>query len=416
MTLMTRKKKASSSEPVKTDGKMRRRVMLSIAGVAIALAAWLLWPHVAAYRHARAADEALQARDFNAAVEHLQAYAEAYPRSAQARFELARALRRAGRLDEAASVLDRSDWIPESVELERKLIAVQKHGTKGPIRQELAELGAAGHPDAPLILEASVQGDRAAMDLNAAWVWLDIWVEQFPDDWLARLWRAELLTARKEFKGARADYLKLLKLKPERHETLVALGDLAMADNAAFAEAEAYYRAAREQEPNNAAAWLGLAKSLHAQGDSVAAHPAAQRALQLDPKNAEPALVLASLSAEAGQFDPALAWLQRAKKLRGDAKRIHHLFAIVLRRIDEPEQAAKHEEILARVERANQELERTLVELLQEPDNAEHHYAVGKLHVELDKPEQAKTWFQGALQRDPGHQEARAALEELERS
>src|SRR5687767_3731860 len=122
---MRRRKNRPAKIATEAARPTRSRVLGVFALLATILAAWLLWPHARAYRHWSLAEKALEARDYERAAEHFEEYCVVYPQSDHAQFELAKALRRAGRLDEASRALDRSNWVEDSLSLERMLISVQ---------------------------------------------------------------------------------------------------------------------------------------------------------------------------------------------------------------------------------------------------------------------------------------------------
>src|SRR5438046_2764905 len=113
-----RKSPANSAER-NARPRIRQRIAAVIAAVATLLAGWLLWPQVSAWRHWNLGEQSLENREFAAAVEHFRIYADIYPTSALARFQLARTLRLAERYAEAQELLQSCNWIPEEVELEK---------------------------------------------------------------------------------------------------------------------------------------------------------------------------------------------------------------------------------------------------------------------------------------------------------
>ena len=70
--------------------------------------------------------------------------------------------------------------------MEKALQTVQHQGARDETRAALDRLVEAGHPDAPVILEALFQGDRVTMNLPQAARGLDRWVAVAPDAWRPR--------------------------------------------------------------------------------------------------------------------------------------------------------------------------------------------------------------------------------------
>jgi Flp pilus assembly protein TadD len=98
-------------------------------------------------------------------------------------------------------------------------------------------------------------------------------------------------------------------------EAHVALGILRLFFEWDWAGAERSLRRALELNPNDPHAWHHLANYRHAMGSELEAVAARTRSVALDPLNARTRIVLASDHMVAGQFEQALAELDRAQRL-----------------------------------------------------------------------------------------------------
>ncbi|MBX9677977.1 MAG: tetratricopeptide repeat protein [Gemmataceae bacterium] len=390
-----------------------RPFLLVVAMAAFGFAGWHLWPVWEDHRRWRNAEEALERRDFAVAINHLKEIVERNPKDSQSRFMLARTLRRAGKYDDAKLELRRSDWVSDIVQLEEQLLHVQQLGTRGPIRDGLKAALFAKHPDERAILEAIVMGDRHVLDLDHAAMWLNIWVDHFPEDWTGRQWRAELMESFKHFDEAKTDYLKLLQLKPEKTEVYRRLGFLALADKSQFAEAEDWFQKYLKHHTDDAESWFGIARSRSGRGETEGAIAALEKTLAAQPAHGEAMLLMASLRLEMAQPAESLRWLEKAKSTRTEVGKLEYQLFQVYTRLGNAMEAAKHEAKFKRSRQLTQELDQSLGQLLKEPGQPERHHRIGELYVALERDQDAERWFLGALHQDQRYRPSHLALAEL---
>jgi len=394
----------------------RRDVLLGVPALAVLLAAlggFVFYPAWSANHHWRRAERAVADRDFVLASTHFKQYLAVRPQSAEGYFNLARVLRRAGRMTEADSALaqaERLDWVPEQVALERKLRVVQQGMGQARDHEYLAACVRADHPDETIILEALVQGYRAALQFNHAGHWLDYWVERFPDDWLARQWRAEHLQAFGRLDQASGEYRKLLELRPDHDEAHLRLGLIALANRAQAPEAEGHLQKFLDLHPGHPEALLGLARCRRDQGDLAAAADFVEQVLDKRPSDAEAALLFGAIRAEQGQHEAALSWLRKADQGGADPQATQFQLALVLKRLGKPAEAEVHERRFQKLEKAKQALDKAVLALLEEPTSAARHYDVGVRMIEMGQQSKGERYLLGALRLDPAHRPAHEAL------
>jgi tetratricopeptide (TPR) repeat protein len=374
---------------------------------------FVLYPFWAGSRHWRRAEQALANLDLARAGEHFRAYLALHPDSAEAHFALARTLRRAEdysaanrHLREAA----RLGWLRELIDLERLLQEVELSGARGPARDMLQAYVQARHPDEKFILESLFKADRKSLNLQQATGWLNTWVERHPDDWHPRLWRGEILKSFTQFDQARADYQRLLELKPDHSEALLQLGLIALVGRGDYAEAQGYLERYLEQHPEHPEALLGLARCQKGRGELEAAAATARSVLEKQPGNGEAAYLLGSIEADRGRFEEALPWLKRAEAGGAEPRGTANQLGLVLRRLGKSEEASAYERKFATLNEANQKLEKALLGVLKEPYNPALRHQIGSIHMDLGKTELAVKWFLSALQQDPAHAPSHRAL------
>lgn len=405
----------SGPKPVQRSRRQSVLIVVGCLALLTAILYFLVYPEWQATRHWQQAQQALDQFDLPAACEHLQHYIQVHPGSAKGQFLLARTLRRQDEYSQAAEHLEKAaqlDWVPEAIALERQLQQAQQMGVQSPAGEQLKGYAYTKHPSEKLILEALFKGDRAALNLRQARVWLDVWIDHYPNDWPPRFWRGELLKSFALFEQARADYQRVLELKPDHAETLLHLGLLALANRGKFAEAQNYLEKYLQVVPDSPEALLALARCQKDQGQSEAAVATVRRLLEKQPEHAEAAAMLGAIETERGDYNAALTWLKRAEAAGAEARTTAYQLSQVLRRLHRDDEAAVYEQKFKKIDALKDALDRNILKVLQEPHNAALRQEIGQQQRELGRTEQAIRWFLSALGEDPRFQAAHLALAE----
>jgi tetratricopeptide (TPR) repeat protein len=383
-------------------------VVLVVAGVAV----YFVRHERAAQQHRELADRALDRLDLPAACQHLRDYLASRPDSPDAHFLLAQALRRDGKFDEAEQHLDqakRLGWDQEAVRKEAFLLGLQRRGVRERPGDELLAMVQDPNPDRAL-LEALYRGDAALGNWDRAALWLHVWLQEYPDDWPPRLWQAEILERFRKYDRARADYLRVLELRPDHPRALLGVGTVALAHRGDYAEAEAYLGRYLAFDPGHPDARLGLALCRYGRGNLAAAREGVLGVLGENPTHPGAALLLGQLEAEAGRDDEALRWLKVAEAGAADPQGVSYQLAQVLRRLGRAAEADTYERRFTELRDARQGLEAATRAAEREPANPDRHYEVGRHYLLLGQRELAAQAFAQALKHDPAHRPSHAAL------
>ncbi|HEV8384348.1 MAG TPA: tetratricopeptide repeat protein [Candidatus Acidoferrales bacterium] len=241
------------------------------------------------------ADEAIEKKEFQRAVDALQKYLAEKPDDALAHVQLGYAFVGLSRSDEARAEFSRA------ITLDSKLTEA--------------------HMNLALLLL-----DR---EPAAAIAPLSRVVELKPE----QAWPRQLLGTAYERAGKIPEAIEQLRaaahLDARNFEARMDLGRVLLAANRA-SQAEMSYREALQLEPKSVAARLGLAQSLLAQQKDEAAAPELAAYLELSPEDSDARLRLAGLLAKAGKFEPALAELDRVEAARGASAGAYKLRAEIL--------------------------------------------------------------------------------------
>jgi tetratricopeptide (TPR) repeat protein len=403
-----------TTAPSRPRGRRRSVVVAVLCLLILAgLTYFVFYPSWTGWRQWRAAQEALDDYDLPRAREILRDYLATRPRDAEGHFLLARTTRRAGDYDEAVRLREKAarlGAIPELIELERQLQEVQQIGVLGQTGELLKMYAHRRHPEEKYVLEALFKGDRGTLNMNRATVWLNLWVERFPDDWLPRLWRGEILESFAHFEAATADFQRVLELKPGRDEALLHLGQIALLDRGRYADAQRYLGQYLVKHPDDPQALLGLARCQKGQGELDAAAATSRRILQKDAGHAEAAQMLGSIELEGGRLEEALRWLRLAERGKADEGETAHQLSLVLRRLGKSAEADAQEKRFQKIDAANRALEKNLTAMLKTPRDPALRHQMGVAHLTLGHEEQAVKWFLSALYEDPAYKPSHQAL------
>lgn len=230
------------------------------------------------------ADEAIEKKDFQRAVDALQKYLAEKPGDALAHVQLGYALVGLSRREEARAEFTRA------IALDAKLVEA--------------------HLNLALLLL-----DR---EPAAAIAPLSKVVEMKPE----QAWPRQLLGTAYERTGktpeAIEQYRAAARLDAKNFEVRTDLGRMLLATNRA-AGAETSFREALLLEPKSAPARLGLAQSLLAQQKDEAAVPELTAYLVVAPDDYETRMRLTSVLVKLGKYEPALAELDRVDAARGNS-------------------------------------------------------------------------------------------------
>jgi tetratricopeptide (TPR) repeat protein len=227
-----------------------------------------------------------------------------------------------------------------------------------------------------------------------------------------------------------------------RPERLLALIDK---DNEAFAQAVGHYRESLKRDPDQferSAIRLELAESLVKLGRFDEARetlrdddrtPAAltlaarceqslgrigqaedllRKALAIDPSDLSANLLLGTLLLSEGRADEAARALEEAAARAPYSSQAHFYLSQVYARRGKKDQAAAQVALMHETQAVEREFSDLHQTASQSPFDADVRYRLGVLAGRLGKPDLARMWFRSVLALDPGHTEARTALEE----
>jgi tetratricopeptide (TPR) repeat protein len=388
-------------------------VLLSLVPVLlllIGLVVWFISVNVRAEVEYRAAEQALQRRDFVTALALLERCLEVRPGSAEVHLLAARAARRAGNFDDAGRHLkayEQLGGVPEALELERALVRVQR-GETGGYTGYLLNCVEKGHPDSVLILEALATGFMKTYRMNHADHCLELWLEREPDNVQALIWRAEL-AERRQSSEAVDFYRRAVEADPEHEEARLRLANgliqLHKPD-----EAAKHYEVLRQRDPDRADVLVGLARCRRALGRPEEAQAFLDRVLATSPGHVAALHERGRLAVEQGQLAEAEDWLRKALAASPNHQEISFTLYQCLQARGK---TAEAKQLLAQVEKINASLERlgdVTRKIAASPGDPDLRYEAGMIFLNSGQEMEGLRWLASALKEDPRHGPTHRAL------
>jgi protein O-mannosyl-transferase len=179
-------------------------------------------------------------------------------------------------------------------------------------------------------------------------------------------------------------------------ESLFARNNLgnALVAQGRFGEAMAQFQRALKIDPNDADAVYNLGNSLAQQGNFEAAGEQLQHALQINPGNAMAAYDLGNVRARQGRFEEAMAQFERALKIDPGLTKAHYNMGSLLTQQGQLNKAIAHF--------------RQVMHLA--PEDPRPPYHLGQIFARQGKVEEAIRHYRLALRVDPANVKARYYL------
>lgn len=223
-----------------------------------------------------------------------------------------------------------------------------------------------------------------------------------PDDVQSRLDLAAAYSAVERTDDAIATYEAVLDRQPKNRSALKFLGDL-HSRRGDTERAIAAYRRMRDAVPNDPRPYFLLGAAYLTKGDDRSAVAIYRQALRFEePFWSNLPYVFNNLGAieyRNGDYEKALFFLRRAVTKSPRNARFRHNYALALSASGDPDWALQH----------------VLAGLRFEPDHVGLRYLLGVVRLRQGDRAGAQVAFAAALQRDPGHADARHNLELLSR-
>jgi predicted Zn-dependent protease len=387
--------------------------VLAAVGAAGALAAPHLW---AAYQLAAGRSALERGRD--EARGRLEACLRVWPDCAEAHLLAARAIRRAGYLDD--------DALAQAQEHVRTCQRLQK-GPSEDVALEWACLHAAGgdladvedylhdyarkHPDrAPLAWEALTQGYVRAYRTHDALDVLRKWLDARPDDETALALHGDVYWQGNSPARAVDDYRRVVQADPDRTEVRRRLA-VGLIESGRYEEALGHLEQVRAKRPDDPDVLVLLARCYTQLDRPRQADDALRAALAARPGYGPALRTRGQIARRNGRPDEAEEWLREAVRAKPEDYQANFALGQAL---SEEGKDAEAKAQLARAEKIKDRNERVgeivTCEMSMRPHDAALHAELGKLLIERGDKDAGERWLLSALALDSHLKAAHAAL------
>jgi predicted Zn-dependent protease len=308
----------------------------------------------------------------------------------------------------------RLGWVKEAIELEQALAVVQT----GKLEQYENVLRAAieqGHPDRLLILEAVVHGYEKTYHLYEAGRYLDLWLQEEPENSQALLERAEIHLLTMRLPLALNDYRRGVELDPDADAARQKLGGLLLSEQKAK-EALPYFEELRRHpgEPS-ADALLGVARCKALLGDDTGAVADLDELLARHPHHAAALAERGKLAQAQGNSSAAERFLRESVTLAPFEEEAISAFCSCLQKLGKSAEAATWSKRLDAMKADQARLDEVKQALLKSPYDASLRAEMGRVLVRNGHDRDGLMWLRSAQAIDPKHPAVQAALAEYER-
>jgi len=322
-----------------------------------------------------------------------------------------------GRLAEAEEALRYAfggapDFLPAATELGKVLLAQGRVEEAFQILRMVVGRNP-GELDAQLAL---AQLYRSQQSYARALEILEELVRKRPEDVTAWYELAAAQAGLQKYEAAEGSLRAGLKKDPRNTLLLTALSRVRR-QRGDVAEAETYARQALAQRPDDPIARLELARALSEKKPPQAYRQEALAVLKeaqiLSPEHPDILLEAGRLLLAEGRLQDSVAALRAATRLEPEAPDGYYLLSQALRRLGQEAESQRAEARFQRLRAYQARLEDLNARLSARPESPELRYQLGELHAAEGHLEEAITFYQNGLQRDPENQKARRRLQEL---
>lgn len=366
-------------------------------------------------RHLNEGRIALGHFEVDDAVVELAAAEKVKPRSAEAQYLLAVAMRKAGRFDDCRSHFDKAlalGWPASEVRFQSLLMAFQAGDRRAepvinqimssPVTEDIAED----------VYEALTIGYLSEYRTVEAGRTTERWLRLRPRRARAMVLQAEVLGASGRIHEQLKRYQQVLSVEPDNYAAHLGLARCQL-DEHNVEQALNEYRWCCEHRRDDLSPHLGMAECYEHEGELEQAGEALRALLQRSLPSQQRALVTAKLGEllyQTGELTEASSLLTESANLDPYNEQVEYALAMSLAKTGRLDEAEKHNSRFKELEQLKRQIREIKTTIFNRPSEAQPRYDAGLLLTKLGDSKGAATMMQAALRCDPRHKEARAEL------
>jgi tetratricopeptide (TPR) repeat protein len=383
-------------------------ILLGSVGYGLYASGWQLW---AGYNF-RAAERALERRDFDRARQHLAVCLRAWPTNMETCLLAARTARRGRAYDEAERLLTtyhKIGGVPEAIEIERALMKAQR-GEMADLEVGLWASAKQEVPESALIWEALAQGYMETFRWSQANNCLKQLLAREPGNVEAHVWRGWVRQNLSQLPSAIEDFRRAVELDSEHDEARLSLAEL-LQQSALPQEAADHFEILRQrQPPDRADIIIGLVRCRRDLGQLDEARRLLDEFLRSKPNDARALAERARVAMSQGQQEEAEAALRQSLTVDPNDRQTNYDFVICLRQRGKKEEADQCLVKLRRIEADADRYQELIAEMEKRPKDLSVPCEIAEILLRNGQHRQAIGWLNGVLRQDSRHQRAHAIL------
>ena len=393
-----------------------RRLALVLGALAVlALGGFWGGRQYSAWRHFRAAEDALQRYHAAEARSHLQACLECWPRDPATHLLAARAARQAGDLEESYRYLREYDDLPgrdaEARALELVLLRAASGGVDA-VEEHLQSLVEKGHPQSNLILEALATGYLRMYRQREALLCIALWLQRQPDSTQALYLRGQVAQRVHDYRRAAKDFGRVVELDPDRDDARLRLVQCLL-EKGEHAAALAHLEILRARRPDDPEVLSRIAYVDNALGRPEEAAGILDSVLAEHPGYVPALRGRGEVALQTGRPAEAEGWLRRAVAATPYDRQAGIALEQCLKRLGKTAEAEAVSDRRKQLERDLLRVNEISTRLMPAaPRDPALHGELGTILLRIGHEEMGERWLLSALTLDPSCAAAHRALAE----
>jgi len=386
-------------------------VVLAVIGYSV----FRVGRHLRATSQLHSAREALGRGQVRKAHSILLGCLQVRPDDPEVHFLLGRTARRAGNYKEAEEYLfqaKRLGGVPEEIQLERLLGAVERGDFDAALESQLWAYVEKDHPDALDILDALALGYLVTFRLDLARQAADRLLELQQDFAPAWVVRGKAFYHLRNYADAASSYARAVALSPEDTEARLLLARC-LAENSQSIEALQQFDHLLVHSPDDPALLAGRARCLLELGRNDEARTTLDRLVKLAPLNAEVLALRGKLALQELDFAEAEKRLRKAVELDPSHRDAVYNLGRCLQLQDtkeKQEEGAQWVQQFKALDADQVRLSKLMTEVLTAPGDPSARCQAGEIFLKLGIEKEGVRWLQSALNIDPNHAPSHRAL------
>jgi tetratricopeptide (TPR) repeat protein len=375
-------------------------------------AGYASWRTLWADGHLREARAALDHHNYLKAREHCDAYLQVWPNSAEVHLLAARCARHLGAFDDAEQHLTaarKSNGDSSVLTLEAALLDVQSGQGGRSDEQYLRALVEQDRPETSEIFETLTQACLFHYRIDDALETANQWIAHRPSDSQAFYLRGLVWEAMQNLEKAREDYGRAVALDARNIEAGKRLAEVQLTQGDAD-EALQQFTRLRELAPDDPALQLGAARCHRLLGHTDEARRMLDALAPRQPDNAAVWNTRGSVAMDQDRLADAEESFRKALALDPFDDVTYSKLAACLRRLGRTAEADEMLEHGKRIEDDAARLRSLTEEIARRPTDPAPRYEAGVICMRNGQEREGLRWLLGALQSNPRHGPAHAAL------